>query len=61
MFLRLEQVKKDKKQKEKDKKTQDLHVKKQLSNMRIVQRNLVYVTNLSLSMAREEVSICSNI
>jgi len=42
--------KKDKKPKEK----KLLDPKKQLANVRIVQRNLVYVTNLSLPFAKEE-------
>lgn len=30
--------------------------KKQFSDVRVIQRNLVYVTNLALSAAKEEVS-----
>ena len=54
-FQRLEKMKKDKKLKEKEKKGADGTNRKALINIRVIQRNLVYVTNLSLNVAKEEV------
>jgi CCR4-NOT transcription complex subunit 4 len=46
---------KEKKLKDREKKAQELNMRKQLTNVRVIQRNLVYVTNLALSVAKEEV------
>jgi CCR4-NOT transcription complex subunit 4 len=53
---RLEKVKKERKQKEREKKSQESVSKKQLSNVRVIQRNLVYMTNISSTIAKEDVS-----
>lgn len=55
--IRIEKHRKEKKLKEREKKIQELGNKKNLTNVRVVQRNLVYVTNLALSIAKEEVNI----
>jgi len=45
-----------KKAKEREKKQQETTgAKRSLNNVRVIQRNLVYVTNLSLNIAKEEV------
>jgi len=45
----------DKRKKERRNKKQDnVNSRKQLSNVRVIQRNLVYVTNLALCIAKEE-------
>lgn len=43
------------KRKAKPKKVLEPDTRKNLTNIRVVQRNLVYVTNLSLDIAKEEV------
>lgn len=53
--LRIQRLENEKKQQERLKKLQELEDRKQLANMRVLQRNLVYVTNLALSIAKEEV------
>eukprot|EP01103_Thecamoeba_quadrilineata_P001907 TRINITY_DN1176_c0_g2_i1.p1 TRINITY_DN1176_c0_g2~~TRINITY_DN1176_c0_g2_i1.p1 ORF type:complete len:1379 (-),score=276.34 TRINITY_DN1176_c0_g2_i1:26-4132(-) len=44
----------EKKQRERQRKQQETSSRKHLTNMRVIQRNLVYVTNLPLSIAKEE-------
>lgn len=44
-----------KKAKERDKKQVDVPGRRQLNNVRVIQRNLVYVTNLAVTSAKEEV------
>lgn len=57
----LKQHKKEKKSKERERKSQDpKNGRKHLATKRVIQRNLVYVTNLSLAMAKEEVSPIHN-
>eukprot|EP01114_Cavostelium_apophysatum_P013545 TRINITY_DN3302_c0_g1_i2.p1 TRINITY_DN3302_c0_g1~~TRINITY_DN3302_c0_g1_i2.p1 ORF type:complete len:1166 (-),score=378.20 TRINITY_DN3302_c0_g1_i2:30-3527(-) len=51
----LERMKKEKKQKERERKSQNQGQNRHLSNVRVIQRNLVYVTNLPLAHAREDV------
>jgi hypothetical protein len=53
--LRIQRLENEKKQQERLKKLQELEDRKQLANMRVLQRNLVYVTNLALNIAKEEV------
>ncbi len=48
-------MKRDKRQKEREKKTQENGSRKQLNNVRVIQRNLVYVTNVPVTIAKEEV------
>jgi CCR4-NOT transcription complex subunit 4 len=48
-------MKREKKTKEREKKAHEANSRKQLANVRVIQRNLVYVTNLSLNSAKEEV------
>lgn len=45
-----------KRQKEKEKKELENMNRKHLANMRVVQKNLVYVVGLSSKLAKEEVS-----
>ena len=46
-----------KKRKERNKKEGKRNInRKQLGNMRVIQRNLVYITNIALSIAKEEVT-----
>jgi hypothetical protein len=57
-------IKNAKKRREREKKEQEVAAKvvakKQLSNVRVVQKNLVYVLGLPLKLATEEVSLsCS--
>lgn len=52
---RLVRIKNAKKRKEREKKEQEVAAKKQLSNVRVVQKNLVYVLGLPLKLANEEV------
>lgn len=47
-------MKKEKKQKEKNKKN-STNSRKHLTNVRVIQRNLVYVTNIPLNVAKEDV------
>jgi CCR4-NOT transcription complex subunit 4 len=49
-------MRKDRKQKDKLKKSTEGGSRKQLANVRVVQRNLIYITNLSLKEAKEDVS-----
>jgi CCR4-NOT transcription complex subunit 4 len=49
-----------KKQKEKEKKELENMNRKHLANMRVVQKNLVYVVGLSSKLAKEEVSTDCN-
>ncbi|KAJ3303193.1 transcriptional repressor general negative regulator of transcription subunit 4 [Kappamyces sp. JEL0829] len=51
---RLVRIKNAKKRKEREKKEQEVAAKKQLSNVRVVQKNLVYVLGLPLKLANEE-------
>jgi CCR4-NOT transcription complex subunit 4 len=51
----LGRIKNVKKKKEREKKEQDLQQKKQLANVRVVQKNLVYVLGLPLRLSVEEV------
>jgi hypothetical protein len=44
-----------KKEKEKKKKKDDKISRKNLANVRVIQKNLVYITNLALTAAKEEV------
>lgn len=46
-----EKGKKLKKEKDKDK---DVTARKSLNSVRVIQRNLVYITNISASLAKEE-------
>ena len=54
-FTRLERLKRDRKQREK--KSKEADGRKNLGNIRVVQRNLVYITNLALPSAKEEVRL----
>jgi hypothetical protein len=53
--FRIQRLENEKKQQERLKKLQELEDRKQLANVRVVQRNLVYVTNLALNVAKEDV------
>ncbi|ELR21327.1 uncharacterized protein ACA1_182290 [Acanthamoeba castellanii str. Neff] len=44
-----------KKEKEKKRKKEDKVSRKNLANVRVIQKNLVYITNLALSVAKEEI------
>ena len=50
-----ERLQKEKKQKDKIKKQLEANNRKNLSNMRVIQRNLVYITNIPPSLTKEEV------
>lgn len=55
---RIAQQIKSKRKKEKNKKPaepKEVTNRKSLANVRVIQRNLVYVTNLSVTIAKEEV------
>lgn len=54
--LRIKRLTQAKKQKEKEKKELENMNRKHLANMRVVQKNLVYVVGLSSKLAKEEVS-----
>ena len=43
------------KKKEKQRKQQEAHSRKNAANVRVIQKNLVYVTNLAMTVAKEEV------
>jgi RING/Ubox like zinc-binding domain len=45
---------KKKREKEREKKQQEASQRKHLTNVRVIQRNLVYMTNLPMSIAKEE-------
>ena len=53
---RIKRLTQAKKQKEKEKKELENMNRKHLANMRVVQKNLVYVVGLSSKLAKEEVS-----
>lgn len=56
LFLfRLQRYRAEKKQREKEKKEMEANNRKHLANMRVVQKNLVYVIGLSARVANEEV------
>ncbi|KAI8910941.1 RING/Ubox like zinc-binding domain-containing protein [Gorgonomyces haynaldii] len=50
----LSRIKNAKKKKEREKREQDLAARRQLANVRVVQKNLVYVLGLPLKLATEE-------
>lgn len=50
----IKQKRKEKKQKERERKKEEATNRKQLSNKRVVQRNLVYITNIPLMSAKED-------
>jgi hypothetical protein len=52
---RLVKIEKQKKERDRLRKNQEANARKHLSNVRVIQRNLVYVTNLSVNTAREDV------
>lgn len=56
---RIERMKKEKKQKQREKKENKAkdQQRQSLANIRVIQRNLVYVTNLSMSVAKEDVRL----
>lgn len=54
-ITRLTRIKNEKKQKEREKKELEAMNRKHLANMRVVQKNLVYVIGLSPKIANEEV------
>jgi CCR4-NOT transcription complex subunit 4 len=49
-------IEKQKKDRDRLRKNQEANARKHLSNVRVIQRNLVYVTNLPINTAREDVS-----
>lgn len=53
---RIKRLTQAKKQKEREKKELENMNRKHLANMRVVQKNLVYVVGLSSKLAKEEVS-----
>lgn len=53
----MSRIKNVKKKKERERKEMDLMHRKQLSNVRVVQKNLVYVLGLPARLAVEEVMI----
>jgi hypothetical protein len=54
---RIARLKSLKKAKEREKKGAEANSRKQLANMRVVRKNLVYVTGLSSKVASEEVGM----
>jgi len=46
---------KEKQRKQESKETKEAQNRKHLANVRVIQRNLVYITNLPLTLAKEEV------
>ena len=54
LHYRLIRIKNAKKKRERDKKEQEQSAKKQLSNVRVVQKNLVYVLGLPVKLATED-------
>lgn len=56
---RIKRLTQSKKQKERERKELEQMNRKHLANMRVVQKNLVYVVGLSPKLAREEVSVCA--
>jgi hypothetical protein len=60
IYCRLARIKNDKKKKERERKEQELNARKHLSNVRVVQKNLVYVLGLPPNVCSEDVSLkCS--
>jgi hypothetical protein len=53
--VRLQRIRSRKKQREREKKEQESTNRKQLANVRVVQKNLVYVLGLPLKLATEEI------
>eukprot|EP01130_Rhizamoeba_saxonica_P000744 TRINITY_DN1066_c0_g1_i1.p1 TRINITY_DN1066_c0_g1~~TRINITY_DN1066_c0_g1_i1.p1 ORF type:complete len:472 (-),score=97.12 TRINITY_DN1066_c0_g1_i1:35-1450(-) len=51
----IRRIKHEKKIKQRQKKFAESNARKKLANTRVIQRNLVYVTNLSLEISREEI------
>lgn len=60
MFYRLLKSAKEKKNNKLKSKKQTVESRKHLANYRVIQRNLVYVTNVALDIAKEEVTIFLN-
>jgi hypothetical protein len=54
--FRLEKMRQEKRAKQKEKKMQEVQSRKHLQELRVIQKNLVYVTNLPLGFAKEEVT-----
>ena len=51
----MQRLKTEKKRKDKEKREMELNNRRHLANMRVVQKNLVYVIGLSTKVASEEV------
>jgi len=60
-IFRIEKQKQERKQRERDRRSHEVEARKQLGNLRVVQRNLVYVTNVPANIAKEEVTRCSHV
>ncbi len=56
-FCRVAKLKAAKRAKEREKKEQEANAKKNMANLRVVQKNLVYVLGLNPRLASEEVGI----
>jgi len=54
-----QQLAKKKEKERRRKKKEDKLNRKNLANVRVIQKNLVYITNLAINFAKEEVSLCS--
>jgi CCR4-NOT transcription complex subunit 4 len=52
---RIIRIQSERKQKERQKKQTETHQRRALSDIRVIQRNLVYVTNIAVDLAKEEV------
>lgn len=57
---RIQRLRTDKKQKEKEKREMEANNRRHLANMRVVQKNLVYVIGLCPKLANEEVRFISS-
>jgi CCR4-NOT transcription complex subunit 4 len=55
IISRINRIKAQKKRKEREKKELDLAARNKLANVRVVQRNLIYVAGLPVKYATEEV------
>lgn len=53
----VQRLKNEKKRKEKEKREMELNNRRHLANLRVVQKNLVYVIGLSAKIASEEVCV----